>query len=491
LGTIQKQGLINTIIIYVGVALGFLSRILIQPHWLTTSEIGLAGLLISFSALLTTFLLLGASNMCVKYFPLFKNEQKRHHGFLGFVLLFPMLGILMGGVLLYFMRAWLIKSYSEHSPLFTEYFDFAFPLAAIMTFAISLNAYCNSLQKTTFPSFLNDILVRIVLVIGTIAYGVGWIHLDFFVLSIAIAYGTQLLLLIVYICIVDRPGLKVDWSFVKSIGISGVFRYTFLLTLTALTSLSLKSLDNMMIGSYLGENFSGIFMIGMFMAQFIETPLYSIERIASAKIAQAFAVNNLEEIKEIYYRSVRVLFLFGGFLAVCVITNIHDFLSLMKPEFAAAAGVTIILSIGSIVNMATGVNSPIIINSSKYIWGVFFLSILLVVSVFLNMFLIPIYKIEGAAIATGIASTLYNFMKFIYIWKKFGMQPYAMHTVKTIVIIGTALVVGFFMAVPENPWLAIAYRGLLITLLFISLSLYFKIVPEYHHLVKKIFTRNK
>ena len=82
-------------------------------------------------------------------------------------------------------------------------------------------------------------------------------------------------------------------------------------------------------------------------------------------------------------------------------------------------------------------------------------------------------------------------MKFIYIWKKFGMQPYAMHTVKTIVIIGTALVVGIFMAVPENPWLAIACRGSLITLLFISLSLYFKIVPEYHHLVKKIFTRNK
>lgn len=309
--------------------------------------------------------------------------------------------------------------------------------------------------------------------------------LKLFVLSIAIAYGTQLLLLIAYICIIDRPGLKVDWSFVKSIGISGIFRYTFLLTLTALTSLSLKSLDNMMIGSYLGENFSGIFMIGMFMAQFIETPLYSIERIASAKIAQAFAVNNLEEIKEIYYRSVRVLFLFGGFLAVCIITNIHDFLSLMKPEFAAAAGVTIILSIGSIVNMATGVNSPIIINSSKYIWGVFFLSILLVVSVFLNMFLIPIYEIEGAAIATGIASTLYNFMKFIYIWKKFGMQPYAMHTVKTIVIIGTALFVGIFMAFPENPWLAIACRGLLITLLFISLSLYFKIVPEYHHLVKR------
>lgn len=101
------------------------------------------------------------------------------------------------------------------------------------------------------------------------------------------------------------------------------------------------------------------------------------------------------------------------------------------------------------------------------------------------MFLIPIYEIEGAAIATGIASTLYNFMKFIYIWKKFGMQPYAMHTVKTIVIIGTALFVGIFMAFPENPWLAIACRGLLITLLFISLSLYFKIVPEYHHLVKR------
>src|SRR6185436_13616181 len=194
-----------------------------------------------------------------------------------------------------------------------------------------------------------------------------------------------------------------------------------------------------------GESFSGVFMLGMFMAQFIETPLYSIERIAGAKISHAFSINNMEEIKQIYYRSVRILFLFGGFLAICIITNIHDFLKLLQPDFNDAAGVTIILSIGSIINMATGVNSPIIINSSKYVWGVIFLSILLVISVILNMLFIPKFGIEGAAIATGVASTLYNLMKFIYIWKKFGLQPYDMRTVKTIIVIGTALLVGIFI----------------------------------------------
>jgi O-antigen/teichoic acid export membrane protein len=491
LGTIQKQGLINTLIIYIGVLLGLVNRIVVQPNYLTTSEIGLSGLLISFSTLLTTFFLLGASNMCVRYFPVFKNEAKKHHGFLGFMLLFPITGTLLGGIIIYLIRGWLLKSYGDNAPLFTHYFAYTYILAAIITFAITLNAYSNSLHKTTFPSFINDIWVRIVLLAGTAAYGLGWISLDWFVWGILLAYGSQFLLLIIYICIVDRPGLKIDWVFARSAGISGIFRFSILLTLTSLTSLSLKQLDNMMVGSYLGEDFSGVFLLGIFMAQFIETPLYSIERIASTKIAHAFAANNMEEIKEIYYRSVRVLFLFGGFLAVCIITNIHDFLRLLPQSFSDAAGVTIILGIGSLINMATGINSPIIINSSRYVWGVIFLSILLVISLILNMLFIPVYKIEGAAIATGIASTLYNLMKYFYIWKKFGMQPYDKRTLQTILIIGVSVLAGLFIPFPENTWLAIIIRSLVITVIFIVFSLAFKLVPEYHHLITKLYKRNK
>ena len=38
------------------------------------------------------FVPMGIGNATTKYFPLFKNEQTKHHGFFGFMLLFPLLG---------------------------------------------------------------------------------------------------------------------------------------------------------------------------------------------------------------------------------------------------------------------------------------------------------------------------------------------------------------------------------------------------------------
>lgn len=491
MGTIQRQGLINSVIIYVGVILGFLNRVVVQTHYLSAEEVGLAGLLISFSALLTTFFLLGSSSMCVRYFPVFRNEEKRHHGFLGFMLLLPLSGILVGGLVLWLIKSWLIAHYQTLSPLFTSYFGWTFPLAGLMTISIALNAYSYSLLKTTVPSFINDIWVRILLILIAIFHGLNWISLDQFVIGVELTYLSQMIIMLVYIFSVDRPGILVDWSFVNSVGLKSILSFSFLLTLTALSSLSLKFLDGVFIGAYLGEKQVGIYLIGGFIAQFIETPLNSVERIAGSKIAHAFSSGNMQEICEIYYRSVRLLFALGGFLAVCIITNIYDFLLLIPDEYHNAAAVTIIISVGSIINMATGVNSPILNNSSKYIWGVIFLFILLIISVVLYMLFIPRFGIAGAAIATGLASVVYNLLKFFFIWKNFGLQPYDMRTLKTILIIGTALAAGLFIPVHLKPLLSIIVRGTIISVIYGSMVYWLKILPDYHHLLNRFFPRIK
>jgi O-antigen/teichoic acid export membrane protein len=109
----------------------------------------------------------------------------------------------------------------------------------------------------------------------------------------------------------------------------------------------------------------------------------------------------------------------------------------------------------------------------------------------LNVLLIPRFGIEGAAIATGLASTLFNLMKFFYIWKKFGMQPYDKRTLETVLIIAISLLAGFFIPVPHNAWLAILERGSLIALIYGGLTLAFGIVPEYQHILTLGILRKK
>lgn len=491
MGTIQKQGLINTFIIYIGVALGFVNQMVVQTHMLTTEEIGLWRVMINFGALLTTFLLLGASTTSVKYFAAFRDAKSGHHGFLGLILLIVSVGILIGGCIFYSISGWIKHAYEAESALFVDYFYWEFPLAIVMTISICLNSYSNSLLKTTFPSFLNDILVRILLIGFTVAYFFKIIGFDFFIASIFITYFCQLLLLVIYIYWIDTPSLRIDWTFFKKAGGKPLVRFSLLMALTGLSSVSLKFLDSVMIGAYMPLQLVGIYAVGAFIAVFIETPLSSLERVAAVKIAHGFEANNRQEIKDIYYSSVRVLFLAGGFLGVCVITNIHDFLSLFPAEFMQAAGVTIIISVGSMINMATGINSPIIINSEYYKWNIVFLLFLLISTILLNVLLIPLYGMEGAAFGTGLASTLYNMMKFFFIWRKFSLQPYDMRTAKILLVILLAFLAAYFVPVPANPFFAIAERGIIIALIFAGLTYSLRIIPEYNHILTGKFLRRK
>lgn len=490
MGTIQRQGLINIIIVYIGVVLGFVNAVIIQPHFMKQEDVGLARIIFNFSGFLTPFLLVGSSNMCLKYFPVFRDREKKHHGFLGFMLLITLTGIVLVGLVLFLIKGWIIDAYKDESAQFVHYFGLTFLLGAIMSLTIAMNIYSSSLFRTTFPSLLNDIWVRILYIGVTLIYAFGLISLDAFVWGILLAYFSQLLFLFIYVYSIDRPGLRIDWPFVKSVGLRSILRFCFLIMLSAMSTLSMKFLDGIMIGAYLPLKFVAIFTTGAFIAQFIETPINPVERIAGARIAHAFRDNNMHEIKEIYYRSVRYLFLLGGFLVVCVITGIHDFLLLISHEYSGAANVTIILSIGSIINMATGVNSPILQNSANYIWGTIFLFILLVLSVVLNMLFIPRFGIEGAAIATGLASALYNILKFIYIWKKFGLQPYDIRTLKTIVVIGIALVVGLLVSVNDNPLLSLALKGISIAAVYAAATFFLNIIPEFHDVIlKKVFRK--
>jgi len=55
MGTIQKQSTQNTIISYLGIALGYVNIVLLFPNFFNTSEVGLARILIHIAAIYAQF----------------------------------------------------------------------------------------------------------------------------------------------------------------------------------------------------------------------------------------------------------------------------------------------------------------------------------------------------------------------------------------------------------------------------------------------------
>ena len=480
MGIIQKQGIQNTIITYLGIIIGFVNLIIIQPFLLSKEEVGLIRVLFSFSSLVAVIVPLGITNITIRYFPVFRNKEKGHYGFLGFILIFPLVGGIIIFCLLTIFKQAIIGQYIENSKLFTDYFNYILPLSVFLGFISVLNTFCFSLFETTVPSILNDIVNKILTIVVISIYFLKWIDLDWFIFLYVSIFFLQLSLLMVFLFKIDTLNFKVDRVYLKEKNVLTMLRYGFLLSFASLAGIGMKFLDSIMIGKYMHIEFVGIYSIVAFIPTVIEAPLYSLDKIAYTKLSQALTNNNHEEVKEIYYKSSRYLFLIGGALFLLVNVNIADLLSFLPKDYSKGINVVLIISIGTLINMAGGSNGSIIFSSKYYKLGGYLLIFLAVMAFCLNMLFIPRWGIEGAAVATSFTIFVFALMRYLIIYIGFKLQPLDNKMFKILVLLIIGMALNYLLPSTQSSIINIAYRSTIILGTYILGTYYLKIIPEFH-----------
>jgi len=489
MGIIKRQGIKNTFIIYIGIIIGFISLLVIQPLYLTKSEIGLTRLLLAFASLFSSVFAFSISNITVKFFPYFKDYNNKHNGFFGLTVIIPVVGSAIGCLLVLLLKDVIINYYSSQSKVFIFFFYHTFFFSFILSFILALNSYSNALLKTTIPSFLNDVFTRLVFIVLVLLYAFNYLSYNQFIWSFILSYLLQATLLILYIIKYGQPSFKINKKIINEIGSITLVKYGAILTITTITSLGLKFLDMIMIGHYKTDADVGVYSIAAFIATIIETPLNSLERIANPKIAHHLAEKNYSEVKSIYFQSSKYLTLIGAWLTLMICVNVKDLLLLLPNDYSEGIMVSVIMSIGAFINMCTGVNYPILFNSDKYYFGSIFIAIMLIVTVVLNMILIPIYGILGAAISAAIASVVYNLLKYLFIYFEFKMQPFSKETLKIILVLFIAFMINFFIPDTNSHVLNIVVTGSVLSLFYFICIYFMNIVPEFHQYIP--FLRKK
>ena len=81
MGIVKKHGIINTIIAYLGVFLGFLNTALLFTHFLTTEQLGLTRILTHAAMIFAQLSALGMGNTILRYFPVYKSTEKKQYSF--------------------------------------------------------------------------------------------------------------------------------------------------------------------------------------------------------------------------------------------------------------------------------------------------------------------------------------------------------------------------------------------------------------------------
>lgn len=493
MGKILRQSFNNLILIYIGLTLGYISTIILNPLILTEEQIGLIRLLISISFMFSAFAALGVVNIPSKYFPYFKDFNKQHHGFLFFIILLGIIGFLIFSTVFLILKDFISSVYSVKAPLLMKYFYYFIPLTFLMLFFNIFQSYLIQNQKPVATNFIREILIRLLIIIALLVYFFEWIDFEYLINSYIIVYTISLLVIIWYVRSQKLLFLKPTLYVFKSIYSKEIFTFGGFALLGGASSMLIANIDGIMLSAYKGLGSTGIYSIAFLIATLIEIPKRSISQSVIALISESNKNNDMSMLNKLYKKTSITQLILGSFIFLGIWCNIDNIFKLIPNGAIYAQGkwVVFFIGLGKLFDLATGSNYEILSTSRYYKIDLVFVISLGILAIITNMILIPRYGITGAALASAISVFIFNTFRYLFLLVKMKLQPFTIDTAKELLIISVILFVNYLLPVQFNFIFDIFVRSIMISVLFIGLTILLKTSVDINLLFDNILNKIK
>jgi O-antigen/teichoic acid export membrane protein len=191
-------------------------------------------------------------------------------------------------------------------------------------------------------------------------------------------------------------------------------------------------------------------------------------------------------LRDNYYRSSLNQFLIGSLLMVGIWGNIGNIVRILPPDYAVGRMVILFIGLAFLADMLTGTATFILANSKYFRFQTYYIIILVGLIIITNYLLIPVWGLTGAAVATLLSKIISNFMRFIILNRKFGLQPYNFKFVLIIAVSLAAYFAQYFIPESGNLYADIIIRSGIMSVVFIALTLGLNISPEVNERFKSL-----
>lgn len=484
MGIIEKQATKSAIFSYLGAALGFVT-VMWMSHILSPAENGSIRLIVSYSALFAQFANLGFTSVTSRFFPFFRNQDKGHHGFLFYALIVTFIGFLVCWGIFYFIQPSIIESNKIKSPLFTTYLVYLIPLTFCVVYFNIFDSYLRACYSSVAGTFTKEFLQRVIILLVLFLYFLNIISIGAFVFLYFLATALPSVLLLYYIIQQKEWHIKPARGFISKELRQEMIKLGIYTLLAGGAGAIILNIDIIMVNQLLDEKQTGIYGIAFYFGSIILIPARSIYRITSGIVAENFKQKKIQEIHKLYQQSCNTQLTIGILLFIGIWCNIDNIMHLLPTAYANGKSVILILTLGYLVEMGTGINQVIIANSDHYKYDTFIVFILVFVTIIANYLLIPNFGIIGSASATAISVIIGNGLRFFLLFNKYKMQPFNSNTIKIIGIAAIAIIPGLLIPYLNNWVLDTAIRSGAVGGLFIVLLLKLEAAPELNNKIRK------
>ncbi len=471
MGVIRRQGISITIIMVLGLGLGFLNRVWLYPAYIGAEALGLVQWLFACLSVATMVGNLGLDNIITRYYP---RYEKQPEVFFSFTALYALVGVLLSILAFFLLKPFVLSSFSNEasSSLASQYYWLIYVGVFFYIVNDSLITYCKSLLKGAVTVFFNDFFQRLLVLALILLYWFGFISLSTLIILEVLNFAVILFFILAYMRSIGSLPLSFKGlQIFRSEQFKEIVNFGAYASFGRLGVILFNRLDILMVAAFINFEATGIYVIFVTISNLVYIPQQSFISVVAPLVAEASAKEDIGSIEAINKRTALNLLFVSGFVFLGIVVNIDNLVELIgRAEYREGISICWYLGIALLFSIACGVNSPILLNSPYFRLDLFAKIASGVIAVALNYFLIPEMGYTGAALGTAIVLVLLNCLLSGYIYLKMGIHSFSWNMLKVLVILLLLMVANSFLPAIEGVILDSIYRTAVLGGLYLALG---------------------
>ncbi len=323
-----------------------------------------------------------------------------------------------------------------------------------------------------------------------IFHWLGYLDFNLFLKVYLFGYILKFFILLFVLFLNDRIFLSLTF---KDLKIKEILRYGVYVLVGGISIILVSRIDMMMLGSMLedgtGEGLKQIafYTIAFYIGNAIMVPAKAIASISVPLIAKAWQEKDLDTIQDIYSKSSINQLIIGGVFFLCIWLSIDEIFALLPENFQSGKLVVFYIGFSQIINMLSGLNAQIIINSKYYKYDLITSLFLVIVTIITNYILIPKFGINGAAMATAISILLFNLIRLILIKVKMNMHPFSLKTFYTLLLLLVMYYPISFIPSTGHVFLNLIINSVVVLIIFIPSLMYLNLSDDIKNTILDVY----
>ena len=482
MGIVAKQTFLNVIIICIAFAIGGFNTLVFYPLFLSAEDYGLVVFLLATSNLLMPLIGFGVHQTIIRFFSSYntKDEQQK---FMSSVILLPLfIALVVGGIGVVFYHS-ISAALSIQNPVIASYTWVIFAVAVATAYFEVFYAWARVQLQSVAGNALKEIFPRLYLFLLLMALYLFDLSFHCFIVALVSGYYLRLLLMII---LANRfYPLRIRLFFPSDI--SSILTYSFTIFLAGSAGSLIIDIDKFMIPQLEEIKQTAFYAVAIFAATIVEVPARAMWQILNPLVATAVNENNFKEVNRLYRRSALNLVVVSGWFFLLINLNSEALFSLLPNEgYQKATFVVLYISLAKLITMIFGCGGAIISNSSFYQISLVFSVVMALGVSILNMVWIPLYGIDGAALATLVVVGLSIAVKVMYLQFKIKVHPLSWNLLKALISVAVLYTSFQYIDWTLSPIIQIILTSAMVSCLYFLIVAQFKLSDDLLRLVKRI-----